>query len=313
MAQAILVAIIAGVATALMSGLLTPGVAPVIFLSLLAPAPLFIAGLGWHPLVAALGGLIAGLVVNLATGSPAALMVTGMFALPAFALTLLGERLFSEDAGRPDKDGVDLGRLAVTLVLYVGIAGVAATMLVEPDFAALQARIRRAVEVVFAMAMPGYKPAPAGGQPADLARVLDFITGIMLPVSALIAIATTIMSGALALQIVERAGRLAFNRPDLRRFRLPGGALILMGLAFLVGIRTGYVGLLGEIVAVGLAFAYMLQGLAVVHARTTGTGGRGLILVASWASIVILSFPALIFIAIGMADHLMDFRRRAAR
>lgn len=307
LAQAIIVAIIAGLGTALMSGLLTPGVAPVIFLSLLAPAPLFIAGFGWHPLVAALGGLLAALIVNLFVGTPAALAVAGMFALPAFALTLLAERQFGNYAGRPDKDGIDLGRMAVTLVLYLAIAGVAATMIVEPDYAALERRIRRTVEVV--AGMMGLGQGLPGTDKQDLSKLFDLMASIMLPASVLISLVTVVISGTLGLQIADRAGRLVFVRPDFRRFRLPGGALILMGIAFLVALRGGYVGLLGEIVALGLAFAFMLQGLAVLHVRTIGVGARGLILSASWASIIVFTFPALVFIGIGMADHLIDFRR----
>lgn len=307
MAQAILVAIIAGLATALMSGLLTPGVAPVVFLSLLAPAPLFIAGFGWHPLVAALGGIIAALIGNVVIGTPASLLIAGMFAVPAFALTFLADRLFSNLSGRPDKDGIDLGRMVVTLVLYLAIAGVLAVMLVEPDYAALQVRIRKAVETL-AGAMGLGQALPGAGK-EDFSRLLDMIASIMLPMSALISLLTHVVSVTLGVQIVDRARRLTFVRPDFRRFRLPGGALILLGLAFVVGIRGGYVGLLGEIVALGLAFAFMLQGLAVVHTRTIGVNGQPLILAAAWASIILFTFPALIFVGIGLTDHLLNFRR----
>lgn len=307
MAQAILIAIIAGLATALMSGLLTPGVAPMVFLSLLAPAPLFIAGFGWHPLVAALGGLFGALIANFMIGPPAALLIVGMFAVPAFALTWISDRLFSNLSGRPDRDGIELGRMAVTLVLYLAIAGVVSAMIIEPDYEALVSRIRKAVEAV-AGAMGLGQSLPDAGK-KDLSRLLDMMTAIMLPMSAMISLATHVVSGTLALQITDRARRLTFIRPDFRRLRLPGGALILLGLAFIVGIREGYVGLLGEIVALGLAFAFMLQGLAVVHTRSIGAGGRALILAAVWSSIVIFTFPALIFVGIGMADHLLNFRR----
>lgn len=307
LAQAILVAIIAGFATALMSGLLTPGVAPAVFLSLLAPAPLFIAGFGWHPLVAALGGIFAALIAHFAIGWPAALMIAGMIALPVFVLTTLCEKLFGAYSGRPGKDGIDLGRLAVTLILYIGIVGVAVAVVFEPDFGQLEARIRRAVEAVFVMA--GLDKAMPNAGKADLARLFEIMTAIMLPLSALISLVTLVISGTLGLQIADRAGRLLFARPDFRRFRLPGGALILLGIAFIVSTRSGYVGLLGEIVALGLAFAYLLQGLAVVHVRTLGMGARIAILAAVWGTLVVFGFPAFVLIGLGMADHLLDFRR----
>jgi hypothetical protein len=306
LAQAIFVGILAGLATALLSGLLTPGVAPIVFLSLVAPAPLFIAGFGWHPLVAALGGIVAALVAHLLVGMPAALAITAMLALPAFVLTTLAERLFSTYAGRPERDGIDLGRMAVTLVLYIAIVGIASVMVFEPDFDALQARIRAAVEAAFVL-MGMVRSGNTGT--AELASFFDMLAGLMLPMSALLAMLTVIISGTLGLMITDRSGRLGFARPDFRRFRLPGGALILIGVAFLVGIRSGYVGMLGEIVALGLSLTFMLQGLAVVHARTLGMNGRGLILAGVWGTLIVFGFPALIFILVGMADHLFDFRR----
>jgi hypothetical protein len=307
MAYAILVAIIAGVTTALMSGLLTPGAMPAVFLSLLAPAPLFIAGFGWHPLVAALGGLVAVLIGHFAVGAPASVMISGMIALPAFGLTFLSERLFGAYAGRPDKDGVDLGRLFVTLVLYIGIAGVTAALIFEPDYARLEQRIRTAVEAVFILT--GLEKAMPNASKDDIARLLGMMTSIMLPMSALISLLTLVISGTLGVQIADRAKRMTFPRPDFRRFRLPGGVLILLGMALIASTRDGYLGLLGEVVALGLVFGYLLQGLAVVHTRTLGMGGRGLILVVTWGALVLFGIPAFIFIGIGMADHLLDFRR----
>ena len=305
LSQAVLVGTAAGFATAFMSGLLTPGVAPVVFLSLIAPLPLFIAGFGWHPLVAALGGLVAALSVNTVVGMAASLAVVAMLGLPAFAITLVSERQFGRYTGRPERDGIELGRQMVTLVLYVAIVATASAMVIEPDFAALQQRIRKSVEVAFHLV--GMQVSAPGSR--DLGPLFDMMAAIMLPLSGLLAIATLVISATLGAMIAERSGRVAFIRPDLRRFRLPGGALILIGLSFIVSIRGGYVGLLAEMVALGLAFAFLLQGLAVVHARTIGMDGRGFVLGALWAVMIFFGVPALIFVLAGMADHLFDFRR----
>jgi len=305
--QAIFVAAVAGIATALMSGILTPGLAPAVFLSLIAPAPLFIAGFGWHPLVAALGGLIAALAGSIYVSTPAALVIAGTFGLPAYALTQAAEVRFGNYAGRPERDGIDLGRLVVSLVLYVAVAGTIAAMMIEPDFAALQNRIRRSMQAAFNVMGVGTRPPGSG--PSDPTALIDMLANVMLPLSALVMTVTIIVGGTLGLAVAERSGRLPYARPDMRRFRLPGGALILMGIAFLVATRDGYVGMLGEIVALGLCLAFMLQGLAVVHVRTLGIGGRGFILAAMWAALVVFGLPAAIFILIGMLDHLLDFRR----
>lgn len=305
LSQAVLVGIAAGFATAFMSGLLTPGVAPVVFLSLIAPLPLFIAGFGWHPLVAALGGLVAALTVNLLTGAAASFAVVAMLGLPAFAITFISERQFGRYDGRPTRDGIELGRQMITLILYTAIVATVSAMVIEPDFSLLQQRIRKSVEAAYHLV--GMQVTVSGSK--DLGPLFDLMTGIMLPLSGLLAMATVVVSATLGAMIAERSGRIAFIRPDLYRFRLPGGALILIGIAFIVGMREGYVGLLAEMVALGLAFGFMLQGLAVVHARTLGMEGRGFILAALWAVLIFFGVPALLFILAGMADHLFDFRR----
>ncbi|HUN11184.1 MAG TPA: hypothetical protein PLE50_02785 [Rhabdaerophilum sp.] len=228
-----------------------------------------------------------------------------MLGLPAFAITLVSERQFGRYTGRPERDGIELGRQMVTLVLYVAIVATASAMVIEPDFAALQQRIRKSVEVAFHLV--GMQVSAPGSR--DLGPLFDMMAAIMLPLSGLLAIATLVISATLGAMIAERSGRIAFIRPDLRRFRLPGGALILIGLSFIVSIRGGYVGLLAEMVALGLAFAFLLQGLAVVHARTIGMDGRGFVLGALWAVMIFFGVPALIFVLAGMADHLFDFRR----
>jgi Predicted membrane protein (DUF2232) len=307
LAQAILVATLAGVATALLSGLLTPGALTMALFSLLAPTPLFIAGFGWHPLVAALAGLIAALTAQVVSGTTASLMITGMLALPAFGVTLLAERLFGSYAGRPEKDGIDLGRLAVTIVLYVGIAGVVVGLIMEPDYAGLEARVRKAIDLAFTAS--GLAESFAQADAANLARLLDLMASIMLPMSALISLMTLVVSSTLGVQIADRADRMRFARPDFRRFRLPGGSLILLIAALFIASRAGYLGLLGEIVALGLVFFYMLHGFSVLHARTIGFGARGLMLAAAWLVVILFTIPAVVFILVGLFDHLFDFRR----
>ncbi len=59
MVQIFLLAGLAGFASALLSGMLTPGMLSLAFLFLVAPLPLFIVGFGWHALAGALAGLLA--------------------------------------------------------------------------------------------------------------------------------------------------------------------------------------------------------------------------------------------------------------
>ncbi|MCZ8374280.1 MAG: DUF2232 domain-containing protein [Beijerinckiaceae bacterium] len=305
--QALLVAVIAGFGTALLSGFLTPGTMQAALLSLIAPTPLFIVAFGWHPYAGALAGLSAVLIVQAAAGTPPALALAALFSLPVFGLSWLSEARFSPLSGRPERDGLEVGRLVLILISYLAMAFVVAGLFIEPDFAALQQRIRRSVEAVFTLiGMPGGGPSLPSG---DMARIFDLMTAIIMPLSALITLVTLMASAAIGLFVADRSRRLAFVKPDLRRFRLPGGTLILLGLALFASMRDGYVGLFGSIMALGLLFALILQGLAVVHVRTIGMDSRAFVLTAIWAALIVFGLPALIFLVIGMIDHITDFRR----
>lgn len=307
-AQALLIALVAGVATALMSGFVLRSSAPTLMLTMLAPAPLMIAGFGWHPLVAALGGIVAALIAQLVNSNVASFMVAGMLAVPAYGVSALSLHRFSMFSQRPQRDGKEMGGMAVLLVIFLALAGVLAAMAVEPDFEALTRRLKAAMELVMREAM-GIDVSVPQARPAALAQIYDILAQIILPMSALVTLTTIIISATLAAQIAERAGLLAYPRPDYRRFAVPGGGLILLGLSFFVATRSGYLGVMGDTVFAGTLFLFMLQGLAVIHVRSLGVPGRGLLLFLVWASLIVFGLPAFLFMLVGVFDHLLDFRR----
>lgn len=310
MAQAILVAMIAGLASALLSGILTPNAAPMAMLFLIAPLPLFIAGLAWHPLVAALGGLIGGIVASMLISDRAAIALVGSIAIPVFSMCALALRAFGpaspyrQDNRALAAEGLDLGRIALGVALYTALIVVTSVMLVEPDHAAFVTRLQLQSERVLTQ-MLGAHANPN----MPVAMLAEMMSSLLLPISGLVVLVTLTLSATLALQISHRGGRLLFAKPDLRRFRLPGGALILLALALIMATRDGFPGVFGEIVALGMVFLLMLQGVAVLHVRTIGMAGRGALVGLAWALIVILGAPALLFAALGIADHLFDLRR----
>jgi len=308
LAEAIFVAIFAGVSSALLSGQLTPGAAPLLLFSLLSPLPIFVAGFGWHPLVGALAGIAGTLMLIFGAGGIPALIFGVMTALPGIVAVFAADRLFSVFSGRPERDGIDLGRIAIVLVMLLAFTAVLGLMLIEPDLDALMKRLRAMVDLLW-QGLSGQNPTlPQPDMPA-LAAFLAMMSRILIPSSVIVAFLTLVIAGTLGMQIAERMGRLAYPRPDFRRFRLPGGTLILLGAALIVASRAGYLGLFGEIVVGMLLIAYLLQGLGVVHARTIGMPMRLPLLGVIWITLILMGFPGMIFILLGMADHLFNFRR----
>lgn len=306
--QALIIALIAGIASALMSGLVMPSSAPLLMLSLLAPAPLMIAGFGGHPLVAALGGLIAAFTAQQVNSTIAALMVCVLIALPAYGITAISKARFGLLSQRPQRDGKEMGGIGVLLVIFLSLAAVLAAMSVEPNFEALSLRFRKALEASIGL-MRGADAALPALPTETMGRLFDLFSRVFLPISALVSLTTITISATLSAQVAERAGLLAYPRPDFRRFAVPGGGLILIGLALITATRPGYLGALGDGVLVGMLFLYLLQGFAVIHTRTIGVGGRGALLFITWGVLLVFGFPAFLFMLVGLADHLLDFRR----
>jgi hypothetical protein len=307
MLQAFLIAALAGFASAILSGVLTPGSLSLVFLVFLAPLPLMIAGLGWHAYVAALGGLLATIAINISLGTRPSLAFIGSVAGPSFALCWFAERLFQRSMHTGSNPGIDLGRLAIGAIIGIGVMIVATTIFIEPDFAEFQRRLRLMVEQVLQQMTRG--PSGLSMPPNQLTTVADVMTRLMVPMSGFLVITSLVISGALAIGITAMAKRLSFPRPDFRWFRLPGGAMMLFALALAVTLVGGYSAVLAEIVLLGLALMFMLQGFAVLHWKMIGNPVRVFVLSAAWLSIITIGLPALVFLAIGMADHLLDFRR----
>lgn len=307
-AQALLVALIAGIAAALMSGLVVRSGSPALILTMLAPAPLMIAGFGWHPLCAALGGIIAALAAQTFNSTPAAVMLCGMVALPAYGVSALALNRFAMLSQRPQRDGKEMGGIGVLLVIFLTLGAVLAAMWIEPDFEVLSARMREMLELSMREVL-GFDSGLPPPRAEAMSRLYAFFARILLPMSVLVTLTTLMLSTTLAAQVVERAGLMPYPRPDFRRFAVPGGGLILVGLSFLVATRPGYLGALGDGVLVGMLFLFLLQGLAVIHVRTLNVGGRGIILFLVWASLIVFGVPAFLFMLVGLADHLFAFRR----
>lgn len=300
-AQALLAASLAGITATWLSGLLVPGNVAFALLFMLAPLPLYLAGLMVHPLLAALAGLIGALLLDVTVTHQAALVFSASVALPAYLLVAAAERAYTAPIGGTWRE--TMGSLALGLVVYVALMVVASAFWIEPDYARILGKIREIAALTAQSMLSG------GSYPPELeARLVDTMSGLVLPMTGLILIVTLALSAVLGVQIASRARRLGFAKPDFRRFRLPGGALILMGLAGFMAFRGDYVGVLAAILLLGTGLMLMLQGLAVIHQRSLGMRGRGFILGAAWALLVFFGFPAFLFIAIGIADHLLNFR-----
>ena len=310
MPQAVFLSIAAGLASALLSGVLSPGSVLAALLFFVAPLPLLIVGLGWHPLIAALGALIGCILMSMGIGSKAALYYGAMVGLPAYLLAALMPRLMQTPlAGDMEVAG---RRIGAVLLGGIGAYAVAVTLVgalsIDTDHASFTRRLAATVETMFRGMFEGTTmPLPPGANLSDMAKLYAYIMPPML--TFLVAIALT-LSLWLAVRIVQKSERLPFAPLPAYALSLPKEALFIfvggMGLTQL----GGYPGFVGKLVMVAAAFCLMLAGLSLLHYKTVGRNGRTIMLTGAWALLLITGLPAFIFAFAGALDAALDLRRR---
>ena len=106
MIATVLIALAAGFASALMFASIISGALISLLLFYLAPLPLMVAGLGWGPLSATIGGIAATSVLGAIFGLPYCIAFAVAIALPAWwlgHLALLGRPLAAGIAAASDE------------------------------------------------------------------------------------------------------------------------------------------------------------------------------------------------------------------
>ncbi|MCA0425593.1 MAG: hypothetical protein LCH61_20175 [Proteobacteria bacterium] len=309
MAQAIFLSIVAGIASALLSGLLTPGSVLGALLMFVAPLPLMIVGLGWHSLVAALGALVGCLLMSIGLSSKAALIYGALVGLPAWLAAVLLPMIVRHGMALPKAQA---GRWMGAAILgsigfYAVVIPIIGALTIDADHARFVQRLSKTVEDLFrTMFEGGMAQLPNGSKLSDFAQLY----ALMLPPMLTFLICTMLtLSLWLAVRIVQRSERLPFPSVPAYTLSLPKAApLVFVGGMFLASV-VGYVGLVGMLIMVASSFALMMAGLSWMHFRTLGRGDRPIILGTAWALLLFMGLPGFVYAFLGALDASLDFRR----
>lgn len=240
----------------------------------LTPLPLFAAGLGFGTgAMVAATSLAAAIHLAVAGGLPTVVFLVA-FAVPALLLVSLGLRQGRIDPGLP------LALLGIwPAVVIIGMAFA---------FSGMPGGLEGAMHQAIAQGLGRMGAAP-GQMPVDeLAQVMAAALGFWSAVSLSV-------NGAAAQSALVRSGLALAPTPRWSEVRLPGWypALPGAGAAFWLAFGGD-----GEVVALSILLVVLLpvflQGVAAVHRRSAGRPGRGFMLGAFYAGLVILSVPAAI-------------------
>lgn len=304
----ILIAVAAGLASALMFASIVSGALISIVLFYLAPLPLMVAALGWGSVTALIGGIVAALGLGAIFGFPYMAAFALTIALPAWwlgYLTLLA-RPVSNDPQlanlAPALDWYPTGRILVWTAAFATLTTVSALLTLGSDAETITSALRRGL-----LRIIGGRGTvtPAG----ESVQVVDALVAVAPGVATIIAMVTLTLNLWLAAKITTTSGRLKRPWPDLRTTTLPRTVLGALLVAVVLCFTGGLLAMIAQIVSASLLMAYAFTGFAVLHTVTQAFSGRAFVLGAAYAGTLFIGWPLIGMIGLGLADAVLGIRQ----
>ncbi|MDO8981303.1 MAG: DUF2232 domain-containing protein [Afipia sp.] len=307
MMMSILIAIAAGLASALMFASIVSGALISIVLFYLAPLPLMVAALGWGSATALIGGIVAALGLGGIFGFPYMAAFALSIALPAWwlgYLTLLA-RPVSNDPQlanlAPALDWYPTGRVLMWIAAFATLTTVSALLTLGSDAETINGALRRGLLRIIGRGAV----TPAG----ESERVVDALVAVAPGAATIIAMVTLTLNLWLAAKITTTSGRLMRPWPDLRTTTLPRMVLGALLVAVVLCFTGGLLAMLAQIVSAALLMAYAITGFAVLHTVTQAFSGRAFVIGAAYAGTLFIGWPLIGMIGLGLADAVLGIRQ----
>lgn len=298
-----LVAIAAGVASALLAAGVAAGSIVAVPLFYLAPLPVMITGMAFSPVAAFVAVLVAsvGLWWNFG-GTFLLAYVLGMGG-PALGLAYAALLARAEPAGRDGLLWFPVGGLVLLAALFATIIVCVAVLIMAPDYETYRATV---INMVDAMTASQTRLPPE----QDTVRMAELVAQVLPSMAAAASMGSLLVCMYLAGRATLVSGRLARPWPSLSAVRLPVKTLPALAVSAVLSLLPGMLGLLSSVALATLVIAYALAGFSALHAMTMGMGARFLILAGAWTATLLLGWPGVIMAMLGCVDAVMDLRSR---
>lgn len=279
----------------------------------LAPLPICLAGLGWGWTAAAAsaltGTLVVASVLGVATGAIFALAVGVPIAILCYLGLLSRPVATLQNGGTGTLEWYPVGRLVGWAAIMAGVLAGVMVLMLGYDTESYRDSIKNMLEH---SALKEFDPDGTlinentiGGLSSVLARALPAALAI---VWQSIALFNLWLAGV----IVAASGRPLRPWPRLDAIELPNVVFLAFTGSLIASFLPGLAGLLATGLAGALLFAYVLQGLAVLHAFSRGMPFRGLLLAAVYLSMLLLGWVAVAMAILGLSEPMLRLRDRAA-
>ncbi|HWM31783.1 MAG TPA: DUF2232 domain-containing protein [Methyloceanibacter sp.] len=276
----------------------------------LAPLPICLAGLGWGSMAALVSALAGTLVIALSLGPPTAAIFALSIALPMALLVYLA--LLSRSDGKPQIGGAAVewyppGRLVAWAALIAGFLAGILVLILGYDQDSYRESIRQMLD------HSALKELDKDGTlftEENIANLSTLIARALPAAFAIVWLTISLFNLWLAGLIVDASGRALRPWPDLHALELPNFLVLLFAGALALSFIPGLPGLLATGLAGALLFAYVLQGLAVIHVYSKGMTARGLLLTTVYLGILLLGWVAILVAILGLAEPMLGIRQR---
>ena len=310
----VLIGLAAGCASALMFASIISGALISLLLFYLAPLPLMVAALGWGPIAATIGGIVAASGLGAIFGLPYCIAFAITVAVPAWwlgHLSLLGRPLPGAAAGNgsapaaPQLEWYPVGRILLWIAGFSALATIAAMLTLGTDAETITNSLRSGLSRIL-----GARDAASSG---DIERWVAALAIVAPAAATIVAMMTLTLNLWLAGKITATSGRLQRPWPDLRSAELPPMTLVALCVALALCFIGGLAAMFAQIATTALMMAYGLTGFAVLHTLTLALKSRVFWLCCTYAIVVTFGWPVLAMIALGLADAVFGLRQRYLR
>ena len=312
----VLIAIAAGCASALMFASFMSGALLSLLLVYFAPLPLMVAALGWGPLAATIGGIMAATALGAFFGLSFCIVFAVMVALPAWwlgHLALLGRPVAnaapSGNGAAPATPAVEwypIGRLLLWIAVSAFLITMATLLTMGTDAATITDTMRARL-----LRLLGSNFTASSDEIGQRIDALVMIIPAGLSNSIMIMLTLNLL---LAAKITATSGRLHRPWPVLKSTELPPMTLAALSAAVAFCFTGGLAAMFAQTITVALLMAYALTGLAVLHTLTLGLKSRALWLSCAYAVLVVSAgWLVLTMMILGLADAIFGLRRRYLR
>ena len=310
MSKTPVIALVGGVASALLFVALLTGTPAAMLFVYMVPLPLFLVGFSQGLAAVAIAAVGAAVVTGAIGGLSLALIFGVAIALPV--LFTVRQVLLSRTSPDGTTEWYPPGLL---LGWLTGLAATALALVVLVQWGS-GGDLPDAIRARFQEGLAQFQGDPDTAAVAARLEVwVDVLANFLPAILASVWLVVLSLNAIVAQGALTRGGHAKRPTPRLSAIEPPGWVMYALAAALLAWV-TGLDGLefLGQNLTPVLAIPFFFVGLAVVHSFARRFSGRALILAAFYMILILLGFLAMLPVtAIGFAETWTQFRRRWAR